>query len=147
MNKLVGIALLAGLCGGLAEIAWIALYSAATATSAAEVARQVAATVYPTASGTYWAPWAGVGIHIALSLTFGLAFVFSLWGLSSGRPTKGRIWTNAVGTLVAVWAFNFFLILPALGSGFATLLPYGATLLSKTLFGVAMAWTLQKTAV
>jgi len=140
------VALLAGLCGGLAEMGWIAAYSSASSTSAADVARGITATVLSSASDAPWAPWAGVGIHLALSLALGLAFVLSLWGLSSARPGKGQIWVSAVIALVAVWAFNFLLILPALNNSFATLMPYGATLLSKALFGAAMAWTLTRTA-
>ena len=140
------VALLAGLCGGLAEMGWIAAYSSASSTSAADVARGITATVLSSASDATWAPWAGVGIHLALSLALGLAFVLSLWGLSSARPGKGQIWVSAVIALVAVWAFNFLLILPALNNSFATLMPYGATLLSKALFGAAMAWTLTRTA-
>lgn len=146
MKKLMGVALLAGLCGGLAEIGWISLYSAATATSAGEVAREISATVLPTTANAPWAPWAGAGIHLGLSLALGVAFATALWGFTSGRPGRSRIWASAVLVLVGVWAFNFFLLLPALNSSFATLLPYGATLLSKTLFGVAMAAVLQNAA-
>ena len=145
MKKLVVLALIAGLAGGLAEIAWIAFYSSATSTSGIEVARQVAATVYAAASDAHWAPWAGVGLHILLSVILGLSFVLILWGLSSTRPSAGRIWTSAIVALTAIWAINFFVLLPAMNSSFATLLPYGATLLSKTLFGVAMAAVLQRT--
>jgi len=146
MKKLVGIGLLAGLCGGLAEMGWIALYSSASSTNAVDVAREVTATVFASAAYAPWAPWAGAGIHLALSLALGIAFVAALWGLTRGRPGRNRIWASAVLALAGVWAFNFFLLLPALNSGFATLLPYTATLLSKTLFGVAMAAVLQKSA-
>jgi hypothetical protein len=47
-----------------------------------------------------------------------------------------------VGLLVAVWATNFFLVLPALNPGFVDLVPYGASLTSKVLFGVAAAFVL-----
>jgi hypothetical protein len=146
MKRLIVPALIAGLAGGLAEMAWIAVYSTATATSGIEVARQVTASVYPAASNALWAAWAGAGLHILLSLVLGLAFVLILWGSSSARPSAGRIWTSAIVALSAVWAINFFLILPAMNSSFATLLPYGATLLSKTLFAVAMAAVLHRTA-
>lgn len=146
MKKLIGVALIAGLCGGLAEMGWIALYSSASSTNAVDIAREITATVFSTAADAPWAPWAGAGIHLALSLVLGVVFVAALWGLTPGRPGTNRIWASAVLVLVGVWAFNFFLFLPALNSGFATLLPYGATLLSKTLFGVAMAAVLQRTA-
>lgn len=145
MKKIVFWALLAGLGGGLAEVAWIAFYSTATSTSGAEVARLVTATVIASAATEPWAPLAGVGIHLALSLALGLAFAWLLWNLFANRPTRGDIWLLALLTVIAVWAANFLVILPALDSGFARLMPLGATLLSKTLFGVAMAAILQRT--
>ncbi len=144
MKKLIIPALLAGLAGGLAEMAWIAFYSSATSTSGIEVARQVTTSVYPAASNALWAPWAGAGLHILLSLVLGLAFVLVLWAWSSGRPSAEKIWISAILALTAIWAINFFLVLPAMNSSFATLMPYGITLLSKTLFGVAMAAVLQR---
>ena len=146
MNKLLGIAVLAGALGGLAEIGWLALYTAFAPISAAEVGREVAATVLSSAAAAPWAPWAGVGIHLALSVFLGLAFVGGLWWLSGGRPGTRLVWTTAVPALVAVWAINFFLVLPALGSELSTLMPLGATLLSKALFGVAMAAVVQEAA-
>jgi len=144
MRKLFVPALIAGLAGGLAEIAWIALYSSATSTSGIEVARQVTATVVASAAAEPWAPAAGVGIHLALSLALGFAFVLALWRLSAGRLTAGSIWSAALLTVAGVWAANFLVILPALDSDLATLMPLGATLLSKTLFGVAMAAVVQR---
>jgi hypothetical protein len=143
MKKLWMPALIAGLAGGLAEMAWVAFYSAWSPVSAAEVARGIAATVVAGAAGAPWAPWAGVGIHLALSLALGAAFVLALWTLSPGRPGSRLVWSGAIATAVTVWAVNFLLVLPSLNAAFVTLLPYGVTLLSKTLFGVAMAATLQ----
>jgi hypothetical protein len=145
MKKIVLAALGAGLGGGLAEIAWVAFYSTATSTSGAEVARQVTATVVSSAAAEPWAAAAGVGIHLALSLALGLSFVALLWSMFSRQPTARTIWTLALATVLAVWALNFLVVLPALGSGLARLMPLGATLLSKTLFGVAMAAILQRT--
>lgn len=146
MKKLIAPALAAGIAGGIAEVLWVALYSTATSTSGVEVARQVTATVMPYAAAEQWAPAAGVGIHVALSLALGLAFVLFLWGFYSRRPRAGEIWTAALLTVVVIWAANFLVILPALGSGFGTLMPLGATLLSKALFGIAMAAVLHRTA-
>src|SRR5262245_57769007 len=101
-----------------------------------EVARQVTATVAPYAIAEPWAPAAGLGIHVALSLALGLAFVLFVWRPYSRRPRVEEIWATALLVAVAVWAANFLFLLPVLGSGLATLMPLGATLLSKTLFGV-----------
>lgn len=146
MRKLLRMAVLAGMIGGLAEIGWLALYAAFAPISAAEVGREVAVTVLSSAAAAPWAPWAGLGIHLALSVILGLAFVGGLWWLSGGPPRTQLVWASAVPVLVAVWAINFFLVLPALGSSLSTLMPLGATLLSKVLFGVAMAAMLQKAA-
>ncbi len=99
MKKIVGIALLAGLFGGLAEMGWIALYSSASSTSAVAVAREITTTVFSTAADTPWAAWAGAGIHLALSLALGLAFVSLLWGLSAARPSVQTIWISALAAL------------------------------------------------
>ena len=143
MKKLIAPALAAGLAGGLAEIAWIAIYGTVSPVSAADVGREITATVISTAADVSWAPWAGAFIHMALSLALGIAFVLISWRLAHGRPSKTQIWSWAVTSLVAVWAVNFFLVLPAVNPAFVTLLPLGATLLSRALFGMAMAWVLQ----
>jgi hypothetical protein len=48
----------------------------------------------------------------------------------------------ALLALTAIWAFNFFALLPTVNADFAGLMPYAVTLGSKLLFGVAMAATL-----
>lgn len=139
MRKLIYPALLAGLAGGLAEVAWISFYSLGAPTSALEVARQVTASVYPAATGLPWAPWAGTGLHLLLSCLLGIAFAVALWTSSRGRPSAQALWIGALATLVAVWAVNFLVLLPALRSEFVTLMPHAVTLFSKALFAVAMA--------
>jgi len=44
-----------------------------------------------------------------------------------------------VGVLVLVWTMNFLVILPVVNPAFVTIVPYGASLTSKVLFGVAAA--------
>ena len=84
MRKLIGVALFAGLCGGLAEMGWITLYSSASSISAVGVAREITATIFATAAYAPWAPLAGIGIHLALSAVLGLAFLLPFW--SSVEP-------------------------------------------------------------
>jgi hypothetical protein len=48
-----------------------------------------------------------------------------------------------MGSLAAVWAINYFVVLPVLSPGFVHLLPYAITLASKLAFGVAAAAALQ----
>lgn len=140
MGKLVYPIALAGLAGGLAEIAWIALYGGlAGSISPAEVARQVTASLLPAASSGPLAPWAGVGLHLLLAWLLAAGFVAGLWSFFRGWPGTKAIWISALATLSLVWAVNFLVLLPAMESGFAHLLPHVITLSSKALFAVAMA--------
>jgi hypothetical protein len=130
-------ALAAGMAGGLAEVAWITLYGSAI--RPAEVAREIAATIYPAAAHASWASLAGLGIHLALSTALGLAFVFALWGLRRSGPSRRTLWISATAALTGIWAVNFLWILPALNPAFVTLMPHHATIASKLLFALAMA--------
>lgn len=134
--------LLAGLAGGAAEILWVALYSIFAQASGSEIARQVAASMWPSlASGAFAVP-AGIAIHLALSLVLGAFFAATIW-LPFARRRGGAVTLAcAVIALAGVLAVNFFIILPVLNPAFVTLMPYGVTLFSKLLFGVAMAWAL-----
>lgn len=134
--------LLAGLAGGVAEILWVALYGFFAQASGSEIARQVAASLWPSlASGALAVP-TGVAIHLALSLALGAIFAAAIW-LPFARQRGGVVTlASAVAALAGVWAMNFFIVLPALNPAFVTLMPYGVTLFSKLLFGIAMAWTL-----
>lgn len=135
---------LAGLAGGLAEMLWVMLYGALTGTSSSEVARQITASVLPFTKLAYAVPF-GVGVHLGLSLLLAAGFVFA-----TGRPwTRPRPATttlaSAVCVLSLVWAVNFLLLLPSLNPVFVQLLPYSVTLVSKLLFGLAMATVLTVT--
>lgn len=131
--------MLAGLCGGAAEILWVSAYSSVTGMSSAALAQQVTASVIPAAAGLPAAPLLGIMIHMLLSMALGMAFSWTTWRLFSLRiGTKGIV-AIAVVALALVWAVNFFLVLPLLNPAFVTLMPYGATLVSKILFAIAMA--------
>jgi len=137
------IAVAAGLCGGVAEMAWIGIYSLGSSVSAAAVASQIAATVFPGSEGAWVAPLTGVGIHLALSAGLGVAFVAAL--LAFRRLPAARLQDEralALVVLSAVWAVNFLCILPAINPAFVQLMPYSVTLASKILFGLAMAGVL-----
>jgi hypothetical protein len=134
----------AGLAGGLAEVLWVALYASMTSVSGVEVARQVALTVFPSAADLAVAPLLGIAVHLALSLALGLVFAWAVWFPFARRLDFAAAMATAMGALAAVWVVNFFVVLPALNPGFVTLLPYGASLISKALFGVAMAWSLDE---
>lgn len=131
---------IAGLAGGVAEIAWIALYQGVTDHQGAAVAHGVTKSVVPQLAASSAAVPLGVAIHMALALALGIAIALML------RAFLPRIVGTAlepvvvVGLLVVVWAMNFFVVLPVINPGFITLVPYGATLISKILFGFAAAF-------
>jgi len=80
----------------------------------------------------------GLLIHLALAVALGTALALAirlLW--RRARTALEVLWVT--GALVAVWAINFFVVLPQLSPGFVSLLPYGITLVSKMLFGAAAA--------
>ena len=144
MDRIVGIkstlavGLLAGLSGGVAEVAWVGLYSNATETSGMLVAQQVTASVAPAAAGLPSAPLLGIAIHMLLSVALALAFAATIWRLAAPRLGAATFLAIAAASLALVWAINFFVVLPALNPAFVTLMPLGATLASKILFGIAM---------
>ncbi|MGI4954035.1 MAG: hypothetical protein ACRYGM_19710 [Janthinobacterium lividum] len=128
----------AGVAGGLAEVVVVGVYTALTGGSAAAVARGVAAAagigIGIGAEGLGASAAAGLGVHMALAAGLGV-------GLVAIRP-RGRPLGFMLGSLAAVWAVNFFLVLPNVSPGFVHLLPYAVTLASKLAFGAAAAGVL-----
>ena len=127
---------LAGVAGGIAEVAWISLYAAATGGDAASVARGVTDTVgigiLPPIAG-------GVAIHMALAAILGMAVAAAL------VPTRlhgARLYGAMIGALSAVWAINFLVVLPLINPQFVEIVPLAVSFVSKLLFGVAAATTL-----
>ena len=136
--------ILAGLAGGFAEILWIALYTSLTSGSGVEVARQVTATLFPSLAALPAALAIGIAIHLALSAALAVIFVRVVWIPFAKRIVGSASVIITVAALIAVWGINFFVILPIVNPSFATLMPYEITLISKTLFGATMAWSLRK---
>jgi hypothetical protein len=134
--------LLAGIAGGTAEVLWVTLYGWVTATSGAAVAREITASFWPAAAEWAFAPALGITIHMALALALAALIVPPLLRYAAQRPGPGAIVVGAVSVLALVWVVNFFLILPLVNPSFIALMPYGATLVSKVLFGVAAGTTL-----
>jgi len=138
--------LMAGLAGGVAEIVWVLAYGAFAPVSAAEVAREVTASLLPGAASWTAAAALGVAIHLALSIALAYAFVAWLERLLPGTRGAARHIAIAVGALAGVWAINFLVVLPLVNPRFVTLMPYAATFLSKALFGAVMGAVLARTA-
>jgi len=136
--------LLAGLCGGLAEIIWIASYSYLGPGNGEEIAREITASLLPGMANLSPAPLLGIAIHLVLSLALSLTFVGIVWVPTIKRFGQPGILIVALAVLSFVWAINFLVVLPILNPVFVTLLPDSVTLFSKMLFGVAMALSLLK---
>lgn len=132
---------LAGLAGGFAEMLWVTIYGALSPVSAAAMAREVTASVFPGAASAPGGLALGIGIHLTLSIALAFAFFALLRNFLHGDT---GIIVIAVGALVALWAFNFLVLLPVVNPRFPTLMPSAVTLLSKALFGAAMGTTLAK---
>jgi hypothetical protein len=125
-----------GVAGGLAEIAVVSLYSTIAGTDAGRVARHVA-----TAVGLHGASASvGIGVHMGLAAVLGIALAGIL---ALVRGAHRAVMPVMLFCLAAVWAVNFFVVLPRLSPGFVHLLPYDVTLASKLAFGAAAAATWQ----
>ena len=135
---------LAGVAGGVAEIAWVIAYGTISGTGIAAVARGVTHAVLPAAAGTALAVPLGVAIHMALAVALGVALAVALGPLfARTRPALAGP-AAVIAALVTIWAVNVFAVLPALDPSFLQLLPLAATLASKTLFGAAAAAVLAR---
>ncbi len=130
---------IAGMGGGLIEVIWVVSYGMYASISATNVARQITATVLPILATSSVAPVLGLFIHFVLSVVLAYAFVIFVLEPVSRLYGKPGIFLACMATLFVVWAMNFLLILPAINSTFVSLMPYLVTLISKLLFGLAMA--------
>lgn len=131
---------IAGLAGGAIEIGWIALYQGMAGRESLAVARGVTQSLIPPLATTSAAAPLGVAIHMSLAVLLGMAIAFFVRRFLP--RILGSAWEPAivVGMLVGVWAVNFFVILPAINPGFVALVPYGASFVSKVLFGFVAAF-------
>ncbi len=141
-NEKTSVSVAAGLAGGMAEVFWIAAAAMALGADGWAVSRAVSATVVPGIAASSIAPWVGLLIHFLLSIALAMVFVRTL-GRRLGAAT---LFLAALAALAAVWAFNFLLLLPLINPAFVSLLPHPVTLVSKLLFGVAMASVLVRQA-
>ena len=135
MNWSTGQVAAAGIAGGAAEVFWIWLIAGAVGGESWQISRAVTATVAPVYADSALAPWFGLIIHFLLSFVLALAFARTLVRHLYGAA----LFAVAIGGLALVWAFNFLVLLPLLNPAFTTLLPHPVTLMSKLLFGAAMA--------
>lgn len=151
MNKLqadftrtIRVGVVAGAAGGLAEIAWVSLYAQATGANAGSVARGVTTAAGMIAAVPVDSVAAGIAIHMVLATGLGVALAVVWRALAPRLGAAANPYAFALTALAAVWAMNFLVVMPALGSNFVTLMPYAASLASKLLFGVAAAEVLRR---
>lgn len=131
----VKLAVVAGAAGGMAEVFWISVATTVLGMDGWTVARAVGASLAPTLLSSSFTPWMGLLIHLLLSVALGILFVQTI----GHRLRPALLFTAALTSLAAVWAFNFMVLLPLISPSFVTLLPHPVTLISKLLFGLAMA--------
>jgi hypothetical protein len=136
--------MLAGAAGGLAEIAWVAVYAAGTGGDATELARGVTTTAGLNTVFQGEPVIMGLSIHMTLAVLLGIALAFAWRAVAARYPAYVSPFPFTLAALAGVWMINFFVILPLLSPAFAHLLPYGVSLMSKLLFGLAAAETLRR---
>jgi hypothetical protein len=134
----------AGVAGGLAEIAWVTLYAGATTADPATVASGVTTAAGLSALFPAAPVAVGVTVHMALAVTLGIALSFGWRALSSHRLDAASPFPFMLAALVGVWAVNFFAVLPIINPAFIHLTPYPVSLMSKVLFGLAAAEALRR---
>ena len=135
--------LLAGIAGGLAEIAWVSSYAALGPVSSAQVAREVTSTVLGSGAGAL-APALGILIHMVLAIAVAAGFAALLWRHVERRFGGAGVMVASLATLLAIWTVNFYVVLPAINPAFVALMPLSVTLMSKALFGLAMGLALNR---
>jgi hypothetical protein len=86
---------------------------------------------------------AGVAVHMGLAVALGFVLSAIVHSLAALLARDRAIWAFMIGSLAAVWAVNFFIVLPVVGPSFVHLLPYAITLASKLAFGSVGAAVLQ----
>ena len=137
MGRVLAVGALAGVAGGIAEVAWIWMYAAGSGADAASVARGVTDTVgigaLPPVAG-------GVAIHMVLAAILGMVVTVALAPM---RLRGARLYGAMMWVLAAVWAVNFMIVLPLINPQFVEVVPMAVSFVSKLLFGVAAAACLQ----
>lgn len=142
-NRMLRLGVAAGLAGGAAEVAWVAIYGAITGTPVGAVARGVTTALLPGLANVPFIGAIGITLHMLLAVMLGIAVVAAF-----RAPLLRRVgaWPQSmlvVLALGAVWSFNFLVVLPRLDPDFLVLLPMVVTLASKLLFGVSAAAVLR----
>lgn len=134
----------AGAAGGLAEVAWVALYAGVTGADPGVLARGVTTAAGVSALLPASPVALGVTVHMMLAVTLGVALTFVWSALRESRPGLTNPYPLTLTALAGVWAVNFFVVLPFLSPAFVHMVPYAVSLASKLLFGFAAAEVLRR---
>ena len=145
MSRVIERGIFAGAAGGLAEIIWVSIYATVSGGAAASVAHGVTTAAGLTALFPSAPAAVGIAIHMTLAVLLGIALA-GLWQGAAGRFSLRSRFAGVLALLAAIWAINFFVILPALSPDFVHMVPYAMSLTSKLLFGLAAAETLRSSA-
>lgn len=135
--------IIAGAAGGLAEIAWVTFYAGATGGNAAVLAHGVTSAAGVTALLPQSPVSLGIVVHMILAVALGVTLAYAWRTLRARRFAGSGLYPLMLAALSAVWATNFFVILPIVSPAFVHLVPYAVSLASKLLFGLAAAAALQ----
>ncbi len=139
-------AIIAGMVGGMIEIIWVSLYSSLSSVSATSIAKEISITLLPFTENAPYAAMLGILIHLILSLILAISFSALILKPTVRQFENSTIILCSGITLAIIWAVNFFIVLPIVNPSFISLMPYIVTLISKLLFGFAMAWVFIKQA-
>ena len=137
--------ILAGAAGGLAEIIWVSLYASVSGGNAATLARSVTTAAGVTALLPSAPVTMGIAVHMMIAVMLGVALA-GLWQALAQKHRVSSRYSLVLAALAAVWAVNFFVVLPVVSPEFVQLVPYSVSLMSKLLFGLAAAETLRRCA-
>jgi hypothetical protein len=133
--------LVGGLAGGAAEVLVVALYALLAGTGGWMVAESVSRATFGAWFSGGDAVLVGLTVHFALSLLIAACFVAVLPVLMHRIGRRGVV-LAAAAALVAVWAANFFAVLPRIAPEFVAMVPLWLSFLSKLSFGVVMGLVL-----
>ena len=105
------VGVIAGLAGGLAEVAWITIYGAISGVSVDIVAEEITRSIAPHASSS---SVCGILIHLTLAVSLGMAVAFAIRLLLRGYGRVYAEFSLVILTLTTVWGVNFFSSCPIL---------------------------------
>ncbi|GMR05271.1 MAG: hypothetical protein BMS9Abin24_071 [Thermodesulfobacteriota bacterium] len=130
----------AGLAGGLAEVLFMGAYSSIAGIDPSGILRLITFTFFD--SAVAFGPnglMAGLLIHFALSLAIGVSFsLFARFAFrGSFSYSRALLWSSLA--LTAIWAVNFFVVLPVYNAPFVQLVRPEVGFFSKLSFGVVLA--------